>query len=383
MISSVVSIQTDDPKKEIWYYLERFADPFFLQDTFKNQVGKVDRSTRSNLKRKALEIKRCINQAKEYYDSAKQVSLITRANLIYYGMVSLSLALILFKKEAAFSLGGLRAKGEKHHGLDLSEITKLDPNQDSVSLLQNIACKILPFGLFKVLYPCLSPIPTFGKTTYLYRTTSQTFKLLFSSGRLVPFSELIGKKFDCWTLLREIPDMYSFLDGHGLETFSTRGRILCEIDTVKKTASYEITIHHTRDTKQKDFFLSKIRFHPCTYGRISEIKLKDEISGFIASIKWSLESPASFEGFVTANTNIEDEILAYEKEPFCNYIVNQYIIMYCLSMLVRYYPDQWIRLVEQDHFVTRIIEYFIEASQRSFPNLILDELSGKIYAFHV
>ena len=50
-------------------------------------------------------------------------------------------------------------------------------------------------------------------------------------------------------------------------------------------------------------------------------------------------------------------------------------------MLVRYYPDEWMKLLGNGHEVINIINYFLALSVRKFPNLILNELTGDVYYF--
>lgn len=57
------------------------------------------------------------------------------------------------------------------------------------------------------------------------------------------------------------------------------------------------------------------------------------------------------------------------------------IVLHALSDLVRYHPNEWIRMVDDHTDEYSIIREFITVSERKYPNLILNELTRTTYVF--
>ncbi len=76
----------------------------------------IPNNHRDNVRKQATQIRQCLMQAREYREAANAVSLATRPLLLYYSLMALALAQILFRGTGADSLD--KARGEHaHHGL--------------------------------------------------------------------------------------------------------------------------------------------------------------------------------------------------------------------------------------------------------------------------
>ncbi|MEZ2279700.1 MAG: YaaC family protein [Microcoleus sp.] len=96
--SKTLRLRYLDLEKQIWKELSFFLDSKYLKQCLK--VNFKDLKIRpERIENKANDIKYCIRQAKDYFESAKISSLITKPLLIYYGLMSLAIALLIFKNQ--------------------------------------------------------------------------------------------------------------------------------------------------------------------------------------------------------------------------------------------------------------------------------------------
>ena len=110
MITNCKDITSENPIKEIWKLLRFFQD-IELTSKYHCRIHNIpekeiskDKNLRTNVHKQAKQIGYCIRQAEEYFKASSQVGLATRPNLLYYGTVSLSRALILLKKDGTYSV---------------------------------------------------------------------------------------------------------------------------------------------------------------------------------------------------------------------------------------------------------------------------------------
>lgn len=103
-------ILTEDPNKELWNQFKQFENKGVCLNYLKS-CKKFDNSDK--FKFRASLMKYYITQAKEYYLSARNSSVLTRPTLLYYGASCLVKALILSKRCYEDDSGG--------HGITVSE----------------------------------------------------------------------------------------------------------------------------------------------------------------------------------------------------------------------------------------------------------------------
>jgi hypothetical protein len=114
LIRASVVPQTD-VARFAWAGLRRFHHVPSLAETL-TRIHKVPRKHHQNVTKQASQIRQCLMQAREYKDAAGVTTLATRPVLLYYSLMSLALAQVLFKGTGADSLDAARGE-HAHHGL--------------------------------------------------------------------------------------------------------------------------------------------------------------------------------------------------------------------------------------------------------------------------
>jgi hypothetical protein len=57
-------------------------------------------------------------------------------------------------------------------------------------------------------------------------------------------------------------------------------------------------------------------------------------------------------------------------------------LLFCFSMLCRYYPDVWMKGIDKDVRLAELMNTFLNIAYRKFPNLILDQLTLTKHVIH-
>ena len=58
------------------------------------------------------------------------------------------------------------------------------------------------------------------------------------------------------------------------------------------------------------------------------------------------------------------------------------ILIFCLGMLCRYYPDIWIKVIDENVQVAELTDSLLNIIYRKFPNLILDQMTETKHYVH-
>ena len=118
IFNNALVVPRSEVARHAWAGLARFQNANFVEEKI-SQLHSLPRSQRQNAKKQANQIRYTLIQAKEYFDASSIVTLATKPNLMYYSIMSLALAEILFKQSGESSLDAARAQ-HRHHGLTLS-----------------------------------------------------------------------------------------------------------------------------------------------------------------------------------------------------------------------------------------------------------------------
>ena len=208
LINKVKVIITEYPVSEIWKFLRFFNDEKFTCKKIciihNLEWSKLKESKKSNIKKQARQIRYCIQQAEEYFNASSQVGLPTRPNLLYYGAVSLSKALILLKNDGTFSFDKQRKKQNNHNHHGLEKKFNVIRNSDLETFLKDLSCNIFlkkdkssnnsePWGHFPIFYKSLVPCPIciIKKIAYSARGVQEKNHFTFNCSKKSEINKLI------------------------------------------------------------------------------------------------------------------------------------------------------------------------------------------------
>lgn len=321
-------ILTEDPNKELWNQFKQFEN-FEVCLNYLKKCKKFDNSKKFKFRAKL--IKYYITQAREYYFSAREASVLTKPTLLYYGASCLVKALIISKRCYQDDSTG--------HGIEVHK-----SNADDL-----MSFRIKPVkGTFLQLYQVLE-----NKNTKLIKSID----------------------FNLEDLLSFIPEL-----NDDFQNIFNNKSLAIKVDRIKDEDGEYLFYEgdfFSDDSIISDFFNNIPNFDKVYLPPLVSFK------GIIC-----FKRPQSDEDIVLRNIMGEEFLVSSlpsdEKLIYLSQITVHFLILYLLSMLSRYYVNLW--LSEKTSDETRyfyIIEKFLDITERKFPNMILNEILNKEIVFSV
>ena len=321
-------ILTEDPNKELWNQFKQFEN-YGVCLNYLKKCKKFDNSEK--FKFRANLIKHYITQAKEYYFSARDASVLTKPTLLYYGASCLVKALIISKRCYQDDSTG--------HGIEV--------HKSNVDDLMDFRIKPVK-GTFLQLYQVLE-----NKNTKLIKSID----------------------FNLEDLLSFIPELRD-----DFENIFNKKSLTIKVDRIKDEDGEYLFYegdYFSNISILNDFFDNIPNFGKYYLPPLVSPK------GIVC-----FKRPQSNEDIVLRNIMGEEFLVSSlqssENFIYLSQITVHFLILYLLSMLSRYYVNLWLN--EKSSEETRyfyIIEKFLDISERKFPNMILNEILNKEIVFSV
>ena len=320
-------ILTEDPNKELWNQFKQFEN-FEVCLNYLKKCKKFDNSEK--FKFRANLIKYYITQAKEYYFSARDASVLTKPTLLYYGASCLVKALIITKRCYQDDSTG--------HGI---EVHKSNTND-----LMDFRIKPVK-GTFLQLYHVLE-----NKNTNLIKSLD----------------------FNLEDLLSFIPELKD-----DFENIFNKKSLTIKVDRIKDEDGEYLFYEgdYFTDLSINDFFNNIPNFDKCYV-----------YPSFFSNGFSCFKKPMADEDIVLRNIMGEKFLVSSlssgENSIYLSQISVHFLILYLLSMLSRYYVNLWLGENSSDESrYFYIIEKFLDISERKFPNLVLNEILNKEIIFSI
>jgi hypothetical protein len=345
---SIVRVKTDNPEKEIWRYLRLFTHEPYVENFVKDESAKA-------------QIISCLKQAEEIYALSKSASMLTKPILYYYGMQRLAKSLIFLKNPE------IDQSNLKHHGLSGGGISS------DIENFLNSKIHVANSGIFK----------EFSKLTTKNRILLK--KTVYEQGDI--------HHDEWWVHDCEIADFLSSSEFEVGNLFLLTPEILCLLDYLGFKNDLLIPFH------------SSIRQHPNgKLDNLLNIAKKLDMETFNKKFpeldEYKIAKDDSYQ--FTMTSEYKDNLMLPKKmvqaETGELFLINSnsrnnamtdlnvhYLLMFLLSHIARYKAPLLKEILEGTKRSENValIEKFIETSETKFPKLILHEISGTYFAFHL
>jgi hypothetical protein len=372
-------ITTDNVQQEAWRRLLEYTNIEITTDAIVTRHKHLaHEKQKQNIVKQAKQIRVAVLQAKEYFDASASTSLYTSGNHLYYGLASLTTAMMLILGDGTKALDVLRRDPKNgHHGLRFTTSCTAGAAAKGLDILEQTRAEILQNGHFKNWYTTLSPNDlAFAYITTEHKqsqATSSTHRGFYGSSTIATFDEIVGKKHTAASLLRYLPDLHTELDRYGIPVL--RSRTTHEV-IVKRDNTHLHTwrIHGIAPSADRENFLEKFKFDP----RLVEKVIFDAGDGSIGGIL-RVELPPLLDlkmEWPTCRDTMHHDTISYGEDTSYKEIIEMYLLSFQLSMLARYFPDLWISCIESQCRAAKLIEGCIGVVRRKFPILCLSELSS-------
>lgn len=359
----------------VWNSMRRFQNVGFLTDNL-IELHRIPSKQKDNAKKQAEQIRFCLLQAEEYFEAARAVSPATKPVLLYYGVMSLALAEVLFKQSGASSLDSARGENA-HHGLtfSLSGRAHRTPQLDKSAamlraspLIKNGGRRVGTFDLWHRTSR-RAPAIALGETHDAY-SVLKAAKILVPTidTRPPPISANGFSLYDCFV---SHPGMRHTLDHIEDTPCLVRARLDEQTEENGNRTIKLIAQPGSKSILEK--FKAMIEFHPELVDRVSLIDLSD---GFFLNVElpsyWGKQLQIVLPNSIQISV---DEIFFCVTNPSLNEFGVLYFGAYTLGNYARYHPDAWMVDVEKCSDLATASEVFISLVEERTPLLTLSELS--------
>jgi hypothetical protein len=309
-------VHSETPVKEIWSRLGFFENEHNAREFLK---ARNENLTEKELFDIAKRIAFTMRTAREYYESAGRVSLLTTPLLIFYGMTALSKVL--------FAVNYTRKSPSKGHGLET-------PNQkDFENNFANLSTRVQKDGSFPQFHSCYS------KET-LYNTRFTIKELLSMVSEIKVEYETVYKEKSKAVLTKKNENGLNLIDTE-LEKYG---------DLTKDLPQY--------------------------FPQIKEIVQFD--TGLFL---WNPQNLPVIRA-LSGEEYLILPVKKGDKNILLPEMSIHFLILYLLGMVSRYYPKEWGEIIEgKTSGEIYIIRKFLETTTRKFPNLILNKLWDRDFVF--
>lgn len=337
IIEQITPISHLDKINFAWRGLRRFHNTNYTSEKLVHAHA-IPEKQKPNANKQADQIRLCLMLAKDYFDAAQTVSLTTKPVLIYYSIMNLAVAEVLFKQTGASSLDRAREQ-HRHHGLTCS-VGPHKPNDTLVTSSENLVAKPVlrdhgneRFGTFELWHRSARHHSAIGHSSDLRNKTTTICTLTRPDDErktLLPKSGV-----DLMYCAKRLPALSEFLAVHDVTQEVTRGAIFRQI-----TKDGGAVIHHTFQPTNKNLLmrvLDQFHFAP---GHCEDITC--ELVGGGATMSLTLH-PGNIRHWLslcqTINENADQLYFMAEECPL-NEFGLYYIAMFILGNYARYFPDK-------------------------------------------
>jgi len=354
-------LRYSDLEKQVWREIHTLSDLRIIKERLKKQA-KLDGAALSDAfaTQKAKDIQYCIKQAKDYFVSSKSATLVIKPTLIYYGIISLAAALIIYKNRDK-SLNSMK----EAHGLKDKYPDSLQ-NAYSGSVTRNeilkISAEFQPSGTFIELKNMnLSEFFTMPIKHNNAADSSKDYlqKLNFSSDN----PNLIN--VDLLTLFQNIPEIFKEIKlSLNKDSFTYPGEAVISNDSIICRFSNELCT--TEDLKQKFSFIENATL----------LESNNFYFFQLPRATYTSATPLTKRDIIGNQFLISDINNPFVSGDFLTY----YITFFILGSLARYKPALWRIILEDElHGLNTIPEILCDSSYVKLPLYFLNEFTNNFY----
>jgi hypothetical protein len=350
----------------VWAHLRRYQNVSMVADLI-TEVQQVPARHKDNVRKQAEQLRYCLQQAEEYYDAARAVSLATRPTLLYYSHMSLALAEILFKQSGDSSLDRARAQ-HRHHGLT-STIQMAPGGATSLATVAGLM-KAEPvvsdterMGTFELWHRSAREHPIGGVKSESPLTEFRA--ILMAHDERLP--ELAMNGVTLLECMRSLDGLVDTVQQNGIDSYVVRGRVDLHLDGEQVTLQVQF---HPAPVASWETLCEGIKIRPCDLECMDAV-VEHSYGRLRFRYHKSVEAMARFPQAATIG---RQEVRFCAKEFGLNEFGLFCVALFILGNYARYYPDRWIKDVEKTNPIAHAAERVMECATERAPLLLLSEL---------
>lgn len=354
------TITTEHPSRDVRRYLRHWGDPAFVEPALRKAHPALDKS---RARTKARHISVLVQQGVEFLDSAETTSIVTKPLALFYATESLIKALCIYRDFAldssVFRMHGLSGDKVKRYSIKNLECRVQKPSRD----VWSNAFRLLNSDLVRL------PYVTGGAAVTLDHSFGHKTKPLKPASRLQ-----LG-----W-LLRQLPELADDVEfagwGHSMVVHLSSFRIMEHTTQVGQPpeTSATLSLRHGRN----DLVKAMILRHE---GKL--LRECEQVGDEHDTLEYRRPAGPGPVVLPTPRMDVFGDLfmLFYGGRKDLSETLAYFAGLFVLSDVVRYQPQQWLRLLDDHPRESILVERFLDIAIRKVPNLVLNELQGEVFLF--
>lgn len=374
---------SDDPAKFAWSRLRKYLNIEFVTEALIAKHS-IPATQRGNARKQATQIRYSLLQAREYFEAGQAVTLVTKPVLLYYSTMCLATAEILFKQPGDSSLDRARSE-HRHHGLiqqiSSTKSRSLRENASAVRAAPAVKNNANRIGTFELWHRTARMTPLYGVYTEHHAFgNTRSVRAFFGPNdqRSTPLPINGISLLEC---LRLIPSMRQSLSSFGIDSDLVRARLSVEkgnhvLAAGSEDLVFDLTIH-PGSRAEIERAIQLIKFNPRGF---EHIHVNEFPSGY--GIAWTRDR-TQLEPFGASLPDSFQESAArlflLSRDLGLNEFGLYYVALFILGSYARYYPDYWLRAVEESWPLAIVAEELVKHSAERAPLLLAGEFESCVF----
>lgn len=254
--------------------------------------------------------------------------------------------------------------------------------QEQIKLILSHVQYNMPWGQFSLFYNSL--IPPINYIPYTYSDTNNpdyisTADDIFNYPAPVELTKLISQNIKTLDLIKTLPELYLILQEFDIDSLlcpgSAHGYVINNfnksIENSFKNKNYIDYFIKVKNQSKKNIIIEAIK------KTNSAIEFKNYLN---SQIHMRLDVNYGNDNYELIEPDIIQDMYGnffylLHPESYITEPAAHFILLYCLGMLVRYYPDIWVKTINTNTQVLEITNLLLKVIHKKFPNLILEQLN--------
>lgn len=379
VLSQCSSIPSSDLHRFAWSGLRRFHHAPSVVDMLVD-LHSISNKNKNNALKQANQIRHCLIQSREYYDASAATTLSTRPLLLYYSIMSLALAQILFAGTGADSLDAARGE-HAHHGLLFGVSQIQNGLYDLPTLASALVAKPMMVGdkrrgTFELWHNLSREDPISGKFRSDAGNGGGTVMdaHVYFAGSDVRMGYLPQRGMSLLECLQGTPGMMQWLWNHNIASENVRGQIEGKLSQ-DGAHIFQLLVHPQEPAIRVKKLQEEIICRPAS---VDKIRVNEFDAGFSLNVQENL-GDQTFVNFPAATMWSCNDIRFLPSKSVLNEFGYLYVGLYILGNYARYHPDKWMVDVEGGTSLALAAEEFLSIAEWRMALLTLSILSQRYF----
>jgi hypothetical protein len=398
-MKQIIKMSQHNAKDDISRFLNLLKEPDtclkYIRENYPDNQNDIDVS---NLRKQSIQASYCIRQAIEYLSASENTSIITKPLLLYYGFVSLSKACNLICGDGCNSFDFLRRNNlHAHHGLELDKSFSSSKSTNIFELFNLLKATIYykdssPWGHFPLFYQIIEPeiLQLNGTRSYSGSGITQGYSIFYNSCDKLDINTINQLNLTTFDLVFSLPDLFDYFSYQGVDN-----NYLAKC-SINQTINYDQAIRIQNIPQKRNIeeitnmFIYKLNDKNLKILDYYKAKNPDfqinrigELNDYQVQLINKRQENSEFDCYMPdICQDLSNEYYCIlQPEKYLPESISMYLILFNFGMICRYYPDFWVKIIDQSFTNRNILETLFDSIRTKLQINLLNQITKTVHYF--